>query len=53
MKKMMSLKSLRGLSDMSLFCFLPSTKNKKKIGIESEFVHSLHVIWLSNKMRTT
>lgn len=51
MKKMMSLKSLRGLSDMSLFCFLPSTK--KKIGIESEFVHSLHGIWLSNKMRTT
>lgn len=51
MKKMRSSKSLRGLSDMSLFCFLPSTK--KKIGIESKLVHSRHVIWLINKMRTT
>ena len=38
------------------FILLPSfnnNNNNKKNGIEIKFVHSRHVIWLINKMRTT
>ena len=51
MKKMRSSKSPKGAFRHE-FILLPSF-NKKKIGIESKLVHSRHVIWLINKMRTT